>query len=570
MAGSTQAARKVRVSLSGAELRGGRTAITDDQGQFSFTALPAGRYNLSANKPGHVSVSYGQRQPGRPGTPIQLGDGQKFRADLQIPKGSVITGTVLDEHGEPAPQTSVRVMRIVNQNGRRTTQGSNSSSTDDRGIYRAFGLLPGEYIVCATPRNVNVGTFDRMQVELRALESSMQQMQEVNAERVQALAQRISTLRSTLPEDPEEVAPGYAPVCYPGTVAATAATPITLGIAEERPGIDFQLQVAPLARVEGTVVNSTGADLRQINITLADAQQSGFTLGNMTARADAEGRFQLLNVPPGQYRLTARATIPPPRPAQAAGRGRGRGASPGETPRPEPVVVWGAADISVDGRNLTNVMLSLQLGVAVSGHVTFEGATPPPADLTRLRVTMSPVGPSPFGGSSSARVDANGRFTIPSVPPGLYRLNAGGSGTWRVLSSVVSGQDALDFPFEVKGNQPVGGAVITYTDRATELSGLVTDDKNQPAPEFTLVIFPADSRYWNGASRRIQSTRPATDGRYTFRNLPPGDYRLGPVYDVPPGALTDPAFLQQLESTALRVTLQPGETKTQDMRVGGQ
>ena len=67
MAGSTQPGRKVRVSLSGAEVRGGRSVTTDDQGGFSFTALPTGRYNLSASKPGHLSVTYGQRRPGRPG-----------------------------------------------------------------------------------------------------------------------------------------------------------------------------------------------------------------------------------------------------------------------------------------------------------------------------------------------------------------------------------------------------------------------------------------------------------------------------------------------------------------------
>ena len=85
MAGGTQPARKTRVNLSGAELRGSRSVTTDDSGRFSFTALPAGRYSLSATRPGHTSVTYGQRQPGRPGTQIQLSDGQKFRADLQIP-----------------------------------------------------------------------------------------------------------------------------------------------------------------------------------------------------------------------------------------------------------------------------------------------------------------------------------------------------------------------------------------------------------------------------------------------------------------------------------------------------
>ncbi|HJR60824.1 MAG TPA: carboxypeptidase regulatory-like domain-containing protein [Vicinamibacterales bacterium] len=569
MAGGTQPARKVRLSLSGAEVRGGRTATTDDQGRYSFTALPAGRYTLTATKPGHVAVTYGQRRPGRAGTPIQLSDGQTFRADLQIPKGSVITGTVFDENGEPSPQTQVRVMRVIMQNGRRTLQGSNSSSTDDRGIYRAFGLLPGDYVVCATPRNSNLGDFARMATEVRALQQSLEAMARVSEEQARVVGQRIASLEASMPPDDDTAPPGYAPICYPGSISAATASSVTLGISEERPGIDFQLQLAPLARIEGTVVNSTGAQVREINVQLTDAQPAGLSLGNMSARADSEGRFRLMNVPPGQYRLTARAMIQParaPQPPVPPGGGRGRGAAP-PVPREDAIAVWGSADVSVDGRTLSNVLLTLQQGVSVSGQVTFEGAATPPADLTRLRVTMSPFEPTPFGGSSSARVDASGRFTIPSVVPGRYRLAASAPGGWVTESAVIGGQDALDFPYDVKGNQSVTGVVVTFTDRPTELSGTVTDDKNQPAPGYTLIVFPADSRYWTGSSRRIQSTRPSTDGRFTFRNLPPGDYRLAPVADLEPGQTSDPTFLQQLEATALRVSLQPGEKKTQDMRL---
>lgn len=578
MTGSTQPARKVRLTLSGAELRGGRTTTTDDQGQFLFTALPAGRYNLTASKPGHVSVTYGQRSPGRPGTPIQLSDGQKFQAHLQIPRGSVITGIVFDEHGEPSPQTSVRVMRVVNQNGRRTLQGSSSGTTDDRGIYRVFGLLPGDYVVCATPRNTNVGDFDRLQVTLKALESSYESLSRTNPEQARFIANQIAEVGAAMPEDPDTAPAGYAPVCYPGTVSTSTATPVTLGIAEERPGIDFQLHLAPLARVEGMVMNSTGADIRNITVTLSDPQPGALSIGNFSARADSDGRFRLRNVPPGQYRVTARGTVSVSSAAPTAGgRGRGRAGAPaaparGRAPlevRAETMTVWASTDIVVDGRNLPNVMLALQPGVSVSGQVTFAGSTPAPTDLSRVRVTMSPADPMPIGGSISTRVDAAGRFTIPSVTPGRYRLNAGGAGAWTIESAAIGGQDATDFPFEIKGDQNISGAVITFTDRQTELTGTVVDDKNQAAPEFTLIVFPADSRYWTTNTRRIQSTRPATDGRYTFRNLPPGDYRLAPVYDLEPGATSDPAFLQQLEATALRISLQAGETKTQDMRVGG-
>lgn len=574
MAGGTQPARKTRVTLSGAELRGGRSATTDDSGRFSFTALPAGRYSLTANRPGHISVTYGQRQPGRAGTQISLSDGQKFRADMQIPKGSVITGTVLDENGEPAPQTSVRVMRVVMTNGERTLSSNNTGSTDDRGIYRVFGLLPGEYVVCATPRNSNTSEFGRMEAmeqELRALQSAAAQ---VSSEQVQAIRERIVSIQGSMPAGDVEAPPGYAPICYPGTIAASSATPIPLGVSEERGGIDFQLQLAPLARVEGVVVNSTGAQITQISVSLRDASTLGGSTLNMEARPDAEGRFRLQGVPPGQYRLTARSTIAPPRPApgqQDTLLSRGRGAAPQAAvmaSRPQPITVWAAADISVDGRTLSNVVLSLQQGVTVSGQVTFEGAQPPPTDLTRIRVNMSPVGQTPFGGSTSAQLDATGRFTLQGVTPGRYRLSASGAATWMTESAIIGGQDTLDFPFEVKGNQNVQGVTITMTDRRTELTGKVTDGQNQPAVDYTIVVFPADQRYWGGGARRIQTARPSTDGTFTFRNLPPGDYRIATPIDLEPGATSDPVVLQQLEGASIRITLQAGETKVQNIRLG--
>src|SRR6185436_14822495 len=56
--------RRARVTLSGAELRGGRSAITDDTGRFSFTSLPAGRFTLTASKAGYVDITYGAKRPG--------------------------------------------------------------------------------------------------------------------------------------------------------------------------------------------------------------------------------------------------------------------------------------------------------------------------------------------------------------------------------------------------------------------------------------------------------------------------------------------------------------------------
>ena len=52
-------------------------------GRFAFTSLPEGRFSLSASKPGYISGSYGQRQSGRPGTLIQLADGQRLQCNCR-------------------------------------------------------------------------------------------------------------------------------------------------------------------------------------------------------------------------------------------------------------------------------------------------------------------------------------------------------------------------------------------------------------------------------------------------------------------------------------------------------
>src|SRR4029453_16129654 len=133
--------RRARVSLGGAELRGGRTTTTGDDGRFSFVGLPAGRFTMTASKAGYVDIAYGAKRAGRPGTPIQIVDGQKIdKAVIRLPKGAVVTGIVIDESGEPSPSTTVRAFRYAMRTGERTLQPAGTDTTDDRGMYRIFGL----------------------------------------------------------------------------------------------------------------------------------------------------------------------------------------------------------------------------------------------------------------------------------------------------------------------------------------------------------------------------------------------------------------------------------------------
>lgn len=602
--------RRARVSLSGQGVRGQRSTLTDDEGRFVFTQLAEGRYSLTASKAGFVAISYGAKAPGRAGTPIQLSDGQKLESKpIVLPKGGVVTGIVLDEYGEPAPGTPVRAMKQVIRTGEKRLENAGTDTTDDRGMYRIYGLQPGQYVVYAQPRNQGLGNLTTVAAEI---EAAMQQVTESlgggtgRGGRGQGAllgnfgggrgVQALQDLQNQLAPD-SQTAVAYAPVFFPGTTSPSGATNVEVTAGLERLGVDFQLRLTQTAQVSGMVQFPDGTSPGGTQITLVPKDSLPGLPGNtMNARAGQDGTFNFRNVIPGQYTVTARAQIRTPDPnadsqeVVVQGRGgrggRGRGGPPSE-------VLWALADVYVDGQDQSGLSLQLQPGMTVSGRVAFDGQQlSPPTDLTRIRINLTPVGAqdAEFGNPPPATVDASGQFTIKGVPPGRYSLRGsapsgnggpgvgrggapqtGNSGSWVLASSVAGGRDTLDFPLTVEPNADVNDAVITFADRSTQLTGTLQDASGLATSEFSIIVFPSDKRYWQPQSRRIQSVRPGTDGQFSVRNLPAGDYMMVAVTDVEPGEWYDPDFLDELSTVAMRFSLRDGEQKTQDIRlsIGG-
>jgi hypothetical protein len=137
--------------------------LTDDDGVFELSDLPAGRYTLTVSKTGFVALSYGQRRPLQAGTPLQLAEGQQMTGiEFRLPRGSVVAGHVYDETGEPMPGATVRVMRYQYAQGERQLVPAGTAQTDDQGAFRVWDLNPGEYYVNAVGRNFNFGPRGRV------------------------------------------------------------------------------------------------------------------------------------------------------------------------------------------------------------------------------------------------------------------------------------------------------------------------------------------------------------------------------------------------------------------------
>lgn len=557
--------RRVTVTVSDTtNVMPSRVSVTDEGGKFSVRNLPAGRFAVSANRAPYLPTPYGATRLPRPGaatqgTPISLADGQRLSdIEIKLLRGGVISGVVRDVNGQAAAGAAVSLFYFARSytTGERTLTSYNGtfgySTADDRGAYRIFGLPPGDYFV-------SVGSTSRQEVAPTT---------DVDVQRASDLIQRPSeidpasgTAASGLPRRPTV---GYAPVFYPGTTTVTDATPVTVEAGQERAGIDLQIQFVPTAHISGRVIGPDGAPFPGVSIRVALVGDSAVPLGDFGfsllsgGTSDATGRFVLTGVLPGDYMLQARANSPMAGPVSPIA----------------PAALWAQTPVTIRGQDAV-ADLALQPALTVRGRVSTEGTSPPP-DFTKVRLGLMAVvsGPSITMSVPSVTVEASGEFTIQGVTPGRYRLIAslppgqpGGQAIWTEKSGVLAGRESLDVPVEITGTEDLANAAVVLSDRATELSGTMSDASGRAATDYFIIVFPADKAFWMPQSRRILQTRPAQDGKFIFKNLPPGDYLLAAVTDVEQGQWFDPAFLAQLVDASTKVPLADGEKKVWNISI---
>jgi hypothetical protein len=585
--------RRVSVSLQAGELDVPNIGVTDEQGRVVFRNLSAGNYLLTAMRSGYVRTFYGSRFPGRgPGVAVSVLDGQKVsNVNIRMLRGSILTGTVRTASGRPAANQPVQSILVKSGSGERRAvavePNLGSTVTDDRGTYRIFGLAPGDYIVLVPS---TAGATD----ELRQMTSGELKWAD------SVVSGGVTAAPATgVPAAPNGAPPvANAPVYFPGTANVSDAAVITLGPNEERAGIDFTMQLVPTAQISGRVIDAEGRPQANVSISLKPNRTDGLdlfsALFNSTGRTTADGTFTIRGVKPGAYTMSVRATPKAEAPAGAP-------VDPMAQARQEMAAVMGSAngshyaqeEIAVQGRDIQDVVLTLRPGMTISGRIVYESTTKtPPTDLSRTSLMLmgNPtgtgmndlIGALTGGGSVPLKVDSEGKFTVTGVTPGKYRLNmpfamlpipgmpqGGGGGGWTLKGAMVSGRDAADSPLEVRPGVDVSNVVITFTDQPSELSGTVIDAAGRVTPDFPIIVFSTDKSYWTLGSRRVQTARPSSDGKFKVSGLPAGEYFVCAVTAVDRTEAYDPAFLSQLSGSSFIIAIKDGEKKVQDLKLGG-
>ena len=355
--------KRAMVRLAAQNTRDRRTAQTDDNGRYQFTDLQAGRYTVTVSKAGFISLAYGQQHPRQPALPLQVDAGRELRnVDIALPRGSVLTGHVVDEDGEPMARAIVQVLRYVYRQGLRQIEPAGTDQTDDRGQYRVFDLEPGEYFVSVTlPRRR--GRFGGDGPGGRG-------------PRGEGGGRAGGGISGALGVVEETDALGLAPSYYPGVTMLREFVPLTVGLSQEIGGVNFAAQLVQMARVGGMVFGPDGSPARGTQVLLTSTEVMGRApASTLAGRVDRDGYFEVNSVPPGRYTVQA-----------LSGRGR-RDTGP----------VFASLEIAVNGQDITDLTMMLRRGAEIRGTLTFDGnQMPEPSDLERLLVTTSPLNPTPF------------------------------------------------------------------------------------------------------------------------------------------------------------------------------
>jgi hypothetical protein len=322
----------------------------------------------------------------------------------------------------------------------------------------------------------------------------------------------------------------------------------------ETPGVEIRMVSGRLFRLSGTITTSQGYPSSRTSGQLTRGT-SGGAMTSIGFSTDEQGRFQMRNVAPGNYRLIVRGRgIPAPNAPNPSGE------------VPEMAIVPIAVSADLEG-----IVIVTGPGATVQGQLTFEQGPPqaqPGQNAPTLRVTAQiadPQNSGPVPTPQPATVNPDYTFALKGMM-GEFLLRATAPG--QALKAVMLGaQDITDTPREFKNGERV---TLVMTSAISTIEGTVTDAKGAPATEASLLIFSEDKASWRYNSLRTRRGTVDATGHFRISGLVPGRYHAiaAPrnVINVPT-SMQDAAFFEALSKEATTFVVGEGEQRQVDLKL---
>ena len=471
-------------------------ATTDADGVYKLEALPAGKYRVAPSAPALVSADT------NPAGEITVDEGSAAEGiDFSLSLGGVITGRLTDSDGRPVIGERVSLKALDKPDadgpgsGMAAMFGNRMYATDDRGVYRIFGLRPGRYLVSAGKDPDLMSTF------------------------LSSRPKRVQTF-------------------YPSVIEEARAKPVQVTAGSEATGVDIQFSGTDKGFiVTGRVIDSENkTPIANAMVAYSTAQAIGKD-GDVRVRTEGgsdspdmpggytttndKGEFRFAAVQPGNYKLEATSI----------------GAfahSGGSQFYAEPVV------FEVQSTNVDKLDIKVHRGAGISGIVVIESADARDSldrfgQLMLLVIIKDETNKSSSTGN--CLVGADGSFRLGGLKPGKatiqpFAISARPPGLLRVERNGIEVQG----PFEIQPNEEISGLRLVLTPATGVIRGRVTI---QGGPLQTGAKIRAQARSINAEPSDFDGVfgnRPvevSSNGSFAIESLTPGKYEVEVFATVP-------------------------------------
>ena len=485
-----------------------KPAQVDSEGKFSFDDLPSAAYIVFASAPGYIDEAMSTGDPND--WPRHLIGAQ---LKIRMIRGGVITGKVTNSKGDPIVGVPVRAVSLDNPSTSPTEfLGAGGGESDDRGIYRIYGLRPGPYVVSAGgPGQFGLAISNGFDLDV--------------------------------------------PTYYPSATRDTAI-PVAVRSGDETTGIDIKYFGTEGHRISGFVVGNISPGPSAANgaiaIIMSPAGTQSVLSMAIASPLDQRRAFGFNGVADGEYDLFA-----------AFQTGQQSDASLVATKR-----------VTVRGGDLTGVELTLTRLASIAGTIMLDPIKPEDKCDKRGSQLIETVfatrrdDPRKSGSQVMTRMlaglggtlNAKGEFTARNLDAGRYRFEIKlPTEAWYVrainvptnvavtnqqpsqVAPAAASKPNQSYPWRgtmtIKSGQQVSGVSINVGQDAASLRGRVTvmqEGSAYPA-DLHIYLVPEEREQANDVLR-YSDTMITSDGSFVFSNIAPGRYFI--VSRVEPGAET--------------------------------
>jgi hypothetical protein len=459
------------------------TGTTDPEGNYRISKVPAGQYQAAPVAPTFVIPE--MTRSAHEGKLVVLTEGENVVGiDFTLVKAGVITGKVSDAEGRPVVEERLNLIGVGSIGSNRDVRSRMLDfRTDDRGVYRIFGLPAGRY-------KVSVGQDGQM-----------------------------GTLGSGRGRRP------YRLTYHPDAADSSQAAIVEVVEGGETSDIDITVgRILDGYAARGRIIDGeTGQPLANIRLGVTPRMENrDYGYPGVRSLSSSRGEFTIEGLTPGRYSIVV-----------APQEGNDTFADP---------VLFEVFDRDVD-----NLIIKTSQGATLTGVVVLEGSNDKAllARLYRLRLNVwVQGGPPGFPTWRSTAINPDGSFRLTALQAGVANVNTLSSPDYEPAKDFVvlyAEREGVRMTqgIELKAREEISGLRVVVASGTGVIRGEVIFANGTATPDSRLGALITKA----GESVPLRAAEVDARGHFAIEGLPAGTYSLQ-VRGYIPGARNQSATQQ--------------------------